>query len=379
MLFRLLCRSEYSINPRELMSVDSPDGLFSLVAPYRAHRVEELAPRVTPSSSYGTDYAAWNEDIQVDERAASFIEPGRGISSATINPMQSPPSSIENYPFNPQEGISGDVLDTIAPSGLVSTEECLEDGDWEPQLNTCCSSFSTNTVTLVDTLEHEHISNDNRGLTTFDEHSQTAFEEVDRATVDLDDDALAGMDAIGSEYHAALLALSTKHCATLLQFIQCIGSRAAVLSLGLVVGNFRALHNNGIGKQNAMRIAATRSSAERLAAIDDLSACMAHFTLAQRMHIYMLYKEALAQGGLSSEAANDRDPFVLESGVSSVRSRGNPNHLQTAAISRNMTKAGQSPARAKTLRRVGRRLDMLVENFGRGVLALLDEKLTHDM
>ena len=128
-----------------------------------------------------------------------------------------------------------------------------------------------------------------------------------------------------------------------------------------------------------MRIAATRSSAERLAAIDDLSACMVHFTLAQRMHIYMLCKEALAQGGLSSEGANDRDPFVLESGVSSVRSRGNPNHLQTVAISKNMTKAGQSPARAKTLRRVGRRLDMLVENFGPGVLAQLDEKLTHDM
>lgn len=145
------------------------------------------------------------------------------------------------------------------------------------------------------------------------------------------------------------------------------------------MGNFRELHLNGMGKANAMRIATIRPNAERLAAIDDLSACMAHFTLAQRMHIYMLYKEALFEGGQGGKAANGRDPFILESGVTSVRSRGNPNHLQTAAITRSMTAPGRNPARAKQLRRVGRRLDVLVEKFGRGVLALLDEKLTHEM
>ncbi|KAK3614092.1 hypothetical protein LTR22_027895, partial [Elasticomyces elasticus] len=73
---------------------------------------------------------------------------------------------------------------------------------------------------------------------------------------------------------------------------------------------------------------------------------------------------------------NDHHPFILESGVSSVRSPGNPNHLQTAAITHNMTAPGQCPIRAKKLWRVGRRLYVLVVKFGRGVLALLTEKLT---
>ncbi|TKA62437.1 hypothetical protein B0A55_13351 [Friedmanniomyces simplex] len=165
----------------------------------------------------------------------------------------------------------------------------------------------------------------------------------------------------------------------MVQLVHCIGSSSAVLSLRLIVGNFRELHHNGMGKENARRIAATRSSVERLAAIDDLTACMAHFTLAQRRHIYMLYKEALFEGGRSGEAANGRDSFVLESGVSAVRSRGNPNHVNTAAITRNMTGPGQNPSRAKKLRRVGCRLDVLVNKFGRGVLGLLDKKLTYEM
>ncbi|KAK0247025.1 hypothetical protein LTS09_017831 [Friedmanniomyces endolithicus] len=155
------------------------------------------------------------------------------------------------------------------------------------------------------------------------------------------------------------------------QLVQCIGSSSAVLSLRLIVGNFRVLLHKGMGKENARRIAATRSTVERLAAIDDLTACMAHYTLAQRMHIYMLYKEALFEGNQSGEAANGRDSFVLESGVSTVRSRGNPNHVNTAAITRVMTGPGQNPSRAKKLRRVGCRLDVLVNKFGRGVLGLL--------
>ncbi|TKA83392.1 hypothetical protein B0A55_01001 [Friedmanniomyces simplex] len=165
----------------------------------------------------------------------------------------------------------------------------------------------------------------------------------------------------------------------MVQLIQCIGSSSAVLSLRIIVGNFRVLLQNGMGKENARRIATTRSTVERLAAIDDLTACMAHFTLAQRMHIYMLYKEALFEGNQNGEAANGRDSFVLESGVSTVRSRGNPNHVKTAAITRNMTVQGQNLSRAKKLRRVGCRLDVLVNKFGRGVLGLLDEKLTYEM
>ncbi|KAK5691015.1 hypothetical protein LTR17_025752 [Elasticomyces elasticus] len=141
-------------------------------------------------------------------------------------------------------------------------------------------------------------------------------------------------------------------------------------------GRFRQLRLHSIGKGNAVHIAVTRSSAEHLAAIDDLSACMTHLTLAQRMHIYMLYKEAVPGGGEIGEAMKDYDPFILQSGVSSVRSPGNPNHLLAAAITRNMTASGQSPTSAKKLWHVGRRLYVLVAKFGRGVLALLTEKLT---
>jgi len=81
-----------------------------------------------------------------------------------------------------------------------------------------------------------------------------------------------------------------------------------VLSLRLIVSNLRELYLNGMGRENATRIAATRSSAERLVAIDDLSAYMAHFTLTQRIHIYILNKEGLVERALSGETINGRDP-----------------------------------------------------------------------
>ncbi|KAK3117442.1 hypothetical protein LTR53_001207 [Teratosphaeriaceae sp. CCFEE 6253] len=293
-------------------------------------------------------------------------------------PILAPPSSIESHRTNSQGDFSSDIFDRTDQSSFVFVEEFYEGGVWERRPETLSDS-RTDSIAQAEAPEHEHINNGNDKRPAFDDSSQAALGEVCDIGINLSDDVLAGTDPLGFQYITAISALPTKHHNTLVQLIQCIGSSSAVLSLRLIVGNFRQLRFNGMGKENAMRIATTRSSADRLAAIDDLSACMAHFTLAQRMHIYMLYKEARSEGGRSGEPVNGRDPFVLESGVSYVRSPGNPNHLETAAITRNMTAPGQSPNRAKKLRRVGHRLDVLVAKFGRGMLALLDEKLTHEM
>ncbi|KAK5110247.1 hypothetical protein LTR85_001297 [Meristemomyces frigidus] len=374
----LLCRRDSFVSPRELVTIGSPTNLFGVVVPYRARIAEEIAEQETQYSNAGADHITWNETIQLDERPASPMELERAISSVTTTPMLAPPSSIGNHRSNSQADFSNDTFDVVSQSSLVSADEYFEAGFWERQPNTHSIS-RTDGAAQAGAPEHEHISTGNDEHAPFDSYSPTAIREIGDTGLTVSHDALGGIDGLGSEYVAAISALPTEHHNTLVQLIRYIGSSSAVLSLRLIVGNVRDVHLNGVGKKNAMRIAATRSSAERLAAIDDLSACMAHFTLAQRMHIYMLYKEALVEGSQNGVPANGRDPFVFESGVSSVRSRGNPNHLQTAAIARNMTAPGQSPARAKRLRRVGRRLDVLVENFGRGVLALLDEKCTHEM
>ena len=146
-----------------------------------------------------------------------------------------------------------------------------------------------------------------------------------------------------------------------------------------VVSNFRKLQHNDVGKENARRIGAKRTAAQRLAAIDDLAACMAHFTVAQRMHIYMLYEEAVIEESRRGAFRTEGDPFVIESGLPAVRPRGNPNNRKPAGVGRSMAADGQSETRAKRMRRVGCRLSMLVRKFGRGILALLDEGLSQNM
>ncbi|KAK3615450.1 hypothetical protein LTR56_026582 [Elasticomyces elasticus] len=297
--------------------------------------------------------------------------------------MLAPPSSIDNHWYNPEVDYSNDVFDATVQSGLVSTDGSLENRGLYRTPNTYTSS-RTNSIAQAEAPQHMHINDSNGERTSSKDSPQIASRRSTDNGVNLSDDTLAGIDALGIdalgvEYSTAITALPTRYHRTMVRFVLCIGSSSAVLSLRLVVGNFRELHHYGMGKANATRIAATRSSIELLAAIDDLSACMAHFTLAQRMHIYMLYKEALSEGGQSGEAMNGRESFILESGASAVRSRGNPNHVKTAAITRNMTGPGQSISRAKKLRRVGCRLDVLVNNFGRGILALLDENLTYEM
>ncbi len=73
------------------------------------------------------------------------------------------------------------------------------------------------------------------------------------------------------------------------------------------------------------------------------------------------------------------DPFILESGSSPPRGRGNPVNIRRAAVTRNMMAPGQSSGRVRKLRRLGQRLDTLVRTFGRGILGLLDEKLSPEM
>ena len=367
---RLLCRRESFINPRELMTVVSPANLFGVVGPYRAPTAEDTTQYETRYRNNVAVHTTWSATIQSEEPVSSPMELEHTSSSVTTTPMLTPHSSSGNRWSPSREGSLSDVFDTIGHSSLASADEDMEDGVWEHQLN-IHSNFHTYNLVEAEAPQHEHINDG--------DDPQIASKEMSNTSVSMHEDALAGTDALEPEYLTAISALATIHHSSLVQFIQCIGSSSAVLSLRLIVRNFRELQRNSMGKEHAMRIAATRSSAERLAAIDDLSACMAHFTLAQRMHIYMLYKEALNEEGLNGEAANNRNAFVLESGVSSVRSPGNPGYLQRAAISRNMTVPGQKPSRAKRLRRVGCRLDVLVQKFERGVLALLDEKLTHEM
>ncbi|KAK6375955.1 hypothetical protein LTR81_027871 [Elasticomyces elasticus] len=324
--------------------------------PYRLQIVEETTEQETQYSHDDAQHVAWNENTEFDQGVASSEEHERAVSPLTTASMLAPPSSIDDHWYNPEVDYSNDVFDATVQSGLVSTDGSLAEA---PQ--------------------HKHINDSNGERTSSKDSPQIASRRSIDNGVNLSDDTLAGIDALGVEYSTAITALPTRYHRTMVRFVLCIGSSSAVLPLRLVVGNFRELHHYGMGKANATRIAATRSSIELLAAIDDLSACMAHFTLAQRMHIYMLYKEALSEGGQSGEATNGRESFILESGASAVRSRGNPNHVKTAAITRNMTGPGQSISRAKKLRRVGCRLDVLVNNFGRGILALLDENLTYEM
>ncbi|KAK4551134.1 hypothetical protein LTR86_011306, partial [Recurvomyces mirabilis] len=82
---------------------------------------------------------------------------------------------------------------------------------------------------------------------------------------------------------------------------------------------------------------------------------------------------------LINERLGMDDRFLVGSGITAPRARGNLNYLETAAVARRMMVPDQSPNRAKKLWRVGRRLDMLITKFGIGILTILDEKLTHDM
>ncbi|KAG8630517.1 hypothetical protein KVT40_002136 [Elsinoe batatas] len=178
------------------------------------------------------------------------------------------------------------------------------------------------------------------------------------------------------EYRTSIWELSSKHADTLLRIVQSIGSTSTALSLRFIVNNFRNF--TGLDKDSARRIGIARTSTERLAAIDDLTACMAHFSLARRMHIYMLFKEAVASESLRDGFPDAQDPFIVESGTPSILPRGNPTYRQSATIAQSMMLPGRSLAGAKRLRRVGQRLDMLVQRFDPGVLALLDENLSHE-
>jgi len=185
-----------------------------------------------------------------------------------------------------------------------------------------------------------------------------------------------GKQVTHDTYLIALSAFSLPDREALMQIVDCVGTPLAVFSLKLLVENLRDLELRGIGNRNARRIAAKWSSEERLGAINDLTLSLAHFILPLRMHIYMLYKDAEAE---HPERLEPRNPFVMERGLPSMRGRGRPDNIRKASISQKMTTSRGRSSKAKRWRRVGQRLDQLVNVFGIGVLGLLDERLTFEM
>lgn len=344
-----------------------------MLSPYRPQTAEETGnSRLAHSNDNSGDPAG--DDTHQIERTASLLEldsllPGNGPASiATTVP------DVQSYLSISRATSSTGMHDSKIQPILTSKNDSVDYMSWTHQLEITSKRFVDDVVDSRTSGTRIDISSGSK-----DEHPAKHSEQASKDGVSSGTDSETNIQDLEIQYLDPILALHTRHQSALIRSIQCIGSSAALLSLRLVIANFRELEAGRMGKESAWRIAAPRPSVERLAAIDDLSACMAHFTLVQRMHIYMLYKDASVDIASTSDIFQGHGAFVLESGMSALRPRGNPRNRHAAAISRNIIAPGRSMARVKRMRRLGHRLNMLVEKFGRGVLALLDEKLTHEM
>ncbi|KAK0246715.1 hypothetical protein LTS09_018147 [Friedmanniomyces endolithicus] len=374
----LLCRSEFGIDPSDLNEQDSTNDLFRAVMPYQALSVGREADKPSSHNGEGLVDEGWEHWVRLDDHDATLMELECNTPHIIATPTLTLPSSAESQRTNICGGVPINLLHKTPPASSPHTYERLYHNSWD-SLNGTHALVRTDNVEEGMTFPYERTAGATDPSCCANGPHQSTWAENSGSDAHLGDDVHAGIDALGAEYYAAISGISTKHHDTLVRFVQCIGSSSAVFSLRLTVSNFRGLHVSQSGKQNATRIATPRSCAERMAAIDDLSACMSHYALARRMHIYMLYKEALEQTGQSVETTMRHDPFVPESGNSPPRGRGNPVNIHRAAVTRNMMAPGQSFGRVGKLRRLGQRLDILVRTFGRGILGLLDENLSPEM
>ncbi|KAK5704606.1 hypothetical protein LTR17_021736 [Elasticomyces elasticus] len=215
-------------------------------------------------------------------------------------PTLTRPSSAAGQRANICGGISINLLHETSPANSPHTHELLHRNSWD-KLDGTHAIFRTDNVEEGMTPPYERTASAADPRPCANRPHESTWAESSGPEAYQGDNAHAGIDTLGAGYYAAISGISTKYHDTLVRFVQCIGSSSAVFSLRLVVSNFRGLHVNQSGKQSATRIATPRSCAERIAAIDDLSACMSHYALARRMHIYMLYKEALEQAGQSAD------------------------------------------------------------------------------
>ncbi|KAK4905605.1 hypothetical protein LTR49_025116 [Elasticomyces elasticus] len=374
----LLCRTELGVDPSDLNEPISTSDLFRAVKPYQAPSVQSEADKGSLDNGERLEEDDWENLVRLDDHDATPMELECTIPQNIATLPLTPPSSAESQRASICEGISINLLHETPTASPLYTHERLHGNSWD-HLNGMHAVVRADSVEEAMTFPYERAASAADPSSSANGLHQSTWEESGGPEAHLSDDAHAGFHALGANYYAAITGISTKHNDTLLRVVQCIGSSSAVFSLRLVVSNFRGLHVNQSGKQNATRIAAPRSCAERMAAIDDLSACMSHYALARRMHIYMLYKEALEQTGQCVDITMRRDPFILESGNSPPRGRGNPLNKRRAAVTRNMMVPGQSSGRVGKLRRLGQRLDILVRTSGRGIYGLLDENLSPEM
>ncbi|KAK5105871.1 hypothetical protein LTR62_001958 [Meristemomyces frigidus] len=375
----LLCRRDSIVNPNELTTTFALNSdLFGVTVPYTSRISGENQELDSSCATKSASNTQWFERIEVDRDAVSSTQLKNSECTAQPMPMLTPPSRVGGFWSASQADFLGDMINLATPSSVLPLDEHIEDACVFTAVATRSPSREDNPSQVAGRKRPSSDGSDG-GLDVTGSLTESVSRDSGNARESSNTESVAAGDTLATGYKSAIFALNTKDHNTLLRLVQCIGSGLAVLSLQLIVKNFRDLQHNNIGKCNATRIAIPRSCAERLAAIDDLSACMAHFLLAQRMHIYMLYKEAVAEVCLPDERLDMDYRFFAERDVTPPRSRGNPKFLGTAAVTRKMMASGQSPTRAKKLRRVGRRLDVLVARFGSGVLAILDEKLTHDM
>lgn len=307
----------------------------------------------------------WENLVQLDTPDASLMELESRSAYNSGSAVLTPPSSTGNQWVDIWSGTSNDPLPD-SPSGnsssmLVSTEHINSQSLGSPQVTT----RSHRGIDEVTSPDESDITGSSQATVFGPVDPETEASEVIRVA----------FETLGPQYCTAISSISVKHRVTLIRFVQCIASTSAVLSLRLVLYNLRDLCLEQSGKHSATGIGAPRSSAERIAAIDDLSACMSHFALARLMHIYMFYKEAVGRTDQGADVVLRQDAFVLESGRTTPRERGNPLHNRKAAVTRNMMTSGQSTKRIGRLRRVGERLDILVSRFGCGILGVLDEEL----
>ncbi|KAK5711677.1 hypothetical protein LTR17_018258 [Elasticomyces elasticus] len=374
----LLCRTEFGVDPSDLNEPDSSNDLFRAVMPYQAPPVASEADLGSPHNEEELEEEGWEDLVRLDDRDATPMELECTSPHIIATPTVTPPSSASSQRANICEGISINLLHETSPANSPHVHELLHHNSWD-KLDGTHAIFHTDNIEEGMTPSYERTASAADPRPCANRPHESTWAESSGPEVYLGDNAHAEIDALGAGYYAAISGISTRYHDTLVRFVQCIGSSSAVFSLRLVVSNFRGLHINQSGKLSATRIATSRSCAERIAAIDDLSACMSHYALARRMHIYMLYKEALEQTGQSADITMRHDPFILESGNSPPRGRGNPLNNRRAAVTRSMMAPGQSPGRVGRLRRLGQRLDILVSTFGRGILGLLDENLSPEM
>ncbi|KAK1807338.1 hypothetical protein LTR12_018316, partial [Friedmanniomyces endolithicus] len=371
--------AEFGVDPSDLNEQDSTNDLFRAVMPYQAPSVGSEADKFSSHNGEGLEEEGWENWVRLDDHDATLMELECNIPHLIATPTLTLPCSAESQRANICGGIPINLVHETPPASSPHTHERLYYNSRDSLNGTHAIVRTDNVEDLGMTFPYERTARATDPSCCANGTHQSTWAESSGPDAHLGDDVHAGIDALGAEYYAAVSGISTKHHDTLVRFVQCIGSSSAVFSLRLIVSNFRGLHVSQSGKQNATRIAAPRSCAERMAAIDDLSACMSHYALARRMHIYMLYKEALEQTGQSVEITMRHDPFILESGNSPPRGRGNPVNNRRAAVTRNMMAPGQSSGRVGKLRRLGQRLDILVRTFGRGILGLLDENLSPEM